>query len=284
LAQYIFISYVSEDSNAAARIAEGLRAFGILVWRDRDALRAGDRWKDAVREAISRGTAFLCCFSKNSEIRERSYMREELLLAVEELRLRSTTSTWFIPVLLDGTLPSYDFQLAPSLCLSDIQYVDLSKDWDHGITEIVTAMVSRYQPEERANLQGRLDVAESMEKLATSESILLSNTRRALSLASSAERVPLARATAYFDHVEETFWGLHSLFEISETASHYGAIHLASNSLAISGPPHNVAWGARGGYVAAASLSTNGATLLGQVGENIPDVLIFMHGTRVGAI
>ena len=46
---------------------------------------------------------FIACFSQESNERERTYMREEITLAIDELRLMSSDTTWFIPVLLNET-------------------------------------------------------------------------------------------------------------------------------------------------------------------------------------
>lgn len=40
----VFLSYASDDAEAAGRICEGLRAAGIEVWYDRSELRGGDAW------------------------------------------------------------------------------------------------------------------------------------------------------------------------------------------------------------------------------------------------
>ena len=40
----VFLSYASEDADAAARICEALRAAGVEVWFDRSELRGGDAW------------------------------------------------------------------------------------------------------------------------------------------------------------------------------------------------------------------------------------------------
>ena len=38
----VFLSYASEDSEAAGRIAEALEAAGVTVWLDKNELRGGD--------------------------------------------------------------------------------------------------------------------------------------------------------------------------------------------------------------------------------------------------
>jgi hypothetical protein len=99
---HVFISYVSEDSITAERLQRDLEKAGITVWRDRSSLGPGDLWKTAIRQAISSGAFFLACFSAASKLRAKSYMNEELTLAVEELRVRSRDRVWFLPVVLPG--------------------------------------------------------------------------------------------------------------------------------------------------------------------------------------
>ena len=48
----VFLSYASEDADAAKRICEALRAAGIEVWFDQSELRAGDAWDRQIRSQI----------------------------------------------------------------------------------------------------------------------------------------------------------------------------------------------------------------------------------------
>jgi hypothetical protein len=45
----IFLSYASEDAEAAARIADALMAVGIEIWFDKSELRGGDAWVERLR-------------------------------------------------------------------------------------------------------------------------------------------------------------------------------------------------------------------------------------------
>lgn len=284
MTQYAFISYVSEDSVPARRLAEGLRAYGIDVWRDRDALHPGDRWKQDIALAIAQGAAFLCCFSAYSERRDRSYMREELLLAIQELRLRSTQRTWFIPVLLDGTRPLDDPEISAGFNLSDIQFIDMSLGWDEGVRRIIAALVSEHLPSERARLEKRLEIAEAMERLAVSESKIASEPFAALRLAASASRVTARRATQYNDLVVEAYSGIHAMYEIQAGLGYYGATHLASQNISVSTDPKVVAWAGRGGHIAVVDVESGSAQILGRVGGSIPDVFIDGEAKRIVAI
>ena len=48
----VFLSYASQDAEAAARICESLRAAGIEVWFDRSDLRGGDAWDAHIKKQI----------------------------------------------------------------------------------------------------------------------------------------------------------------------------------------------------------------------------------------
>lgn len=78
------------------------QAAGVPVWRDTRDLWPGQDWRLEIRTAITDGSlAFIACFSRVAAAKERSYQREELLLAVEQLRVRSPEQAWFMPVRLD---------------------------------------------------------------------------------------------------------------------------------------------------------------------------------------
>jgi len=48
----VFLSYASQDAEAAQRICEALRATGIEVWFDQSALRGGDVWDQTIRRQM----------------------------------------------------------------------------------------------------------------------------------------------------------------------------------------------------------------------------------------
>jgi hypothetical protein len=118
----VFVSYVHDDSAVVDQLCADLENAGIHTWRDIDQLKPGDDWKITIRRAIQTGTGFIACFSRRSEDRSRSYMREELVLAIEELRQRPTDSGWFMPVVLDDvTLP--DISIGAGRTLKDLHFV-----------------------------------------------------------------------------------------------------------------------------------------------------------------
>ena len=65
----VFLSYAREDTEAAKRIADALRAFGIEVWFDQSELRGGDAWDQKIRTQIRTCALFLPIISQRTEER-----------------------------------------------------------------------------------------------------------------------------------------------------------------------------------------------------------------------
>ena len=133
---HVFISYVRENEAAAERVAKALRESGIDVWIDRDSIVPGDRWKQEIRKAIQNGACFVACFSKEYSARSKTYMNEELTVAIEELRQRPTDRGWFIPIKL-STCEIPDRDIGAGASLLDIQWLDLSINWDFGVKKLI---------------------------------------------------------------------------------------------------------------------------------------------------
>ena len=132
----VFISYVSENIEIVDLLYQELKSHGIQVWRDRDNIAPGLRWKREIRRAIQQGAFFIACFSQEYDERGRTYMNEELTIAIEELRQRPTSRAWFIPVKLnDCEIPDRDIDGGETLC--DLQHVNLYEDWDGCIRRIL---------------------------------------------------------------------------------------------------------------------------------------------------
>jgi len=135
----VFVSYVREDHEIVDRLVRELSAYGFDVWLDKSKLAPGHRWKDAIREAISQGDFFLACFSEAYGRRSKSYMNEEIILAIEELRQRPTDRAWFIPVALsECEIPARSIGAGETL--RDIHWVELHRNWDDGIASIAAAI------------------------------------------------------------------------------------------------------------------------------------------------
>jgi TolB-like protein/cytochrome c-type biogenesis protein CcmH/NrfG len=102
----IFLSYAREDGEAARRIAEALRGFGLEVWFDMSELRGGDAWDAKIRRQIRECTLFVPIVSANTQAREEGYFRREWLQAVERKRDMAESRAFIVPVLVDDTRES----------------------------------------------------------------------------------------------------------------------------------------------------------------------------------
>lgn len=138
---HVFISYVRENQPDVDRLSKALRRNGVRVWIDRDSIQPGVRWKTAIRKAITNGAFFIACFSSEYASRSRSYMNEELQLALDEIRQRASDRAFFIPVILSPTeVP--DIEISSRERISDLQWVDLTKNWSKGIKSILSVVSS----------------------------------------------------------------------------------------------------------------------------------------------
>lgn len=110
------------------RLQQILRDAGISVWRDTSSLWPGQDWRVMIRRAITDDAlAFIACFSEASLAREKSYQNEELILAIEQLRLRRPDSSWLIPVRFNECeIP--DIDIGGGRTLRSIQCADLIGD------------------------------------------------------------------------------------------------------------------------------------------------------------
>jgi TolB-like protein len=99
----VFLSYASEDSEAAARIAEALRAAGIEAWFDKSELRGGEVWDRQINEQIHRCRLFMPIISANTEARDEGYFRREWGVAVDRMRDMGERKAFLVPVVIDGT-------------------------------------------------------------------------------------------------------------------------------------------------------------------------------------
>jgi len=139
---HVFISYIRENCILVDRLRNDLAEHGIEVWLDRDNIDPGVFWEEAIRKAINEGKFFLACFSDEYNSRHRSYMNEELTLAIEELRKRSSNHSWFIPVLFSGAIP--DRPIGAGKTLRSIQRIELNEEtWGEGISRLVEGIKAK---------------------------------------------------------------------------------------------------------------------------------------------
>jgi TolB-like protein len=99
----VFLSYASQDAEAAQRICAALRSAGVDVWFDQSELRGGDVWDRQIRERIHDCRLFIALISAHTEARDEGYFRHEWKLAVERTHHMSDKKPFLVPVVIDET-------------------------------------------------------------------------------------------------------------------------------------------------------------------------------------
>jgi TolB-like protein/cytochrome c-type biogenesis protein CcmH/NrfG len=102
----VFLSYASQDADAARRIADALRAAGAEVWFDQSELRGGDSWDAAIRKQIKECALFVPIISANTQTRAEGYFRLEWRLADHRTHLMGRAKAFLLPVCVDDTKDS----------------------------------------------------------------------------------------------------------------------------------------------------------------------------------
>ena len=151
-----FISYVREDSRRVDRLEKFLEANDVPVWRDTHDLRPGEDWHAKIREAIAADSlAFVACFSKNSEARQRSYQRDELLLAIEQFRIRPPESPYILPIRFDDcAIP--DLDISAGRTLNSLHHVDLfGRQWQASAERLLEGIRHVLRPAPSTRRWGR---------------------------------------------------------------------------------------------------------------------------------
>ena len=101
--QAVFLSYASQDAEAARRIAEALRAAGVEVWFDQNELVGGDAWDAKIRGQIASCALFVPVISAATQARHEGYFRLEWKLAAQRTHMMSGEKAFLLPVVIDET-------------------------------------------------------------------------------------------------------------------------------------------------------------------------------------
>lgn len=143
--KHAFISYVRQNSKVVDKLSAALNSAGIPTWLDRNNISPGERWQDAIREAIENGDFFIACFSSNYTGKDSSYMNEELTIAIEALRRKPFNTKWFIPLRLDECeIPARNIGGGETLHV--FQRLDLFPDVDAALDSLIKILVPKGAP------------------------------------------------------------------------------------------------------------------------------------------
>src|SRR3954471_3496177 len=99
----VFLSYASQDAQAAHRICEALRAAGVEVWFDQNKLAGGDAWDAKIRKQIAECALFVPLISAATQARREGYFRLEWRIAAQRTHMMSEQIAFLLPVVIDAT-------------------------------------------------------------------------------------------------------------------------------------------------------------------------------------
>src|SRR6202789_3327032 len=99
----VFLSYASEDRQAARTIGDALPAYGLEVWYDESELGGGDLWDQKIRRQIRECDYFMALVSARTEARHEGYFRREWRLAVERTLDMADDHPFLLPIAIDDT-------------------------------------------------------------------------------------------------------------------------------------------------------------------------------------
>lgn len=99
----VFLSYASEDRQAAQKIRDALPGLGLDVWYDESGLNGGDVWDQKIRRQIRECDYFMALVSAQTEARHEGYFRREWRLAVERTLDMADDHTFLLPIVIDDT-------------------------------------------------------------------------------------------------------------------------------------------------------------------------------------
>jgi TolB-like protein/Tfp pilus assembly protein PilF len=100
----VFLSYASQDAEAARHICEALCSGGVEVWFDSDGgLEHGDEWDAKIRRQIKECVLFIPVISANTQARHEGYFRIEWELAAQRAMGFASGVPFILPVVIDDT-------------------------------------------------------------------------------------------------------------------------------------------------------------------------------------
>ena len=99
----VFLSYASQDAEAALRLCAALRAAGVEVWFDQNELVGGDAWDAKIRKQIAECALFVPVISAATQARTEGYFRLEWKLAAQRTHMIADDAAFLLPVVIDET-------------------------------------------------------------------------------------------------------------------------------------------------------------------------------------
>jgi hypothetical protein len=99
----VFLSYASEDREAARLLRDALPGFGLEAWYDESELGGGEAWDQKIRRQIRECDYFMPVVSAQTQARIEGYFRREWRQAVERTLDMADDHLFLLPIVIDDT-------------------------------------------------------------------------------------------------------------------------------------------------------------------------------------
>jgi hypothetical protein len=97
----VFVSYASEDYEAAVRVKQALDKAGVDVWFDKERLESGDSFRLVIEKNIERCSYFVPLISRNTIQMDKRFFRREWTKAIDEAAAWPEGYPFIQPLLID---------------------------------------------------------------------------------------------------------------------------------------------------------------------------------------
>lgn len=131
----VFISHSSKDKPKVERMVKTLKTSGFLTFYDKHDIHVGMSIKNTIRKALRTVGYVVLCLSENAMASK--WVKDEILWALEHANdLGIDDEPFIFPVRLGAfeTFGELSF-------LKDIRYADIEGDFEHGMNDLIGAMM-----------------------------------------------------------------------------------------------------------------------------------------------
>lgn len=131
----VFISHSSKDKPTVERMVKVLKTSGFLTFYDKHDIQVGISIKNTIRKALRTAGYVVLCLSNNAT--SSNWVRDEIKWALEHANDLGLDDIPFIyPVKIA------DFDVSDDLSfLQDIRYADVEANFEHGMNDLIGAMM-----------------------------------------------------------------------------------------------------------------------------------------------
>jgi DNA-binding NarL/FixJ family response regulator len=142
----IFLCYSRDDKEKVCEVYDSLNDKGYKPWMDIKNMLPGEKWKYAIREAISDSHFFLVFLSSNS-YDKRGFFRKEISMALDIAEEKLDSDIYIIPVRIE------DCEVKEADALKEYNWLNLYEDG--GINKLIESInegEKRYKAQHNENL------------------------------------------------------------------------------------------------------------------------------------